>query len=727
MTLFHKKWAVSLLTAGLLAGLTQPGQAQSPSAKTALPATEDDYYKMVTLPVPEGVVLEVGGLAVLPNNKLAVSTRRGDVYLIDNPYMDNYRTPYFRKFASGLHEILGLAYKDGSLYMAQRGELTKLTDRDGDGRADRYETVYAWPISAHYHEYSFGPILMPDGSMFVTGNVAFGDQEWWRGESRVPWRGWTMRITPDGKMEPWATGMRSPCGIGLVDGQFFYADNQGDWMGSGFIMPVNKGDFTGHPAGLRWTNRPESPVKLTDRELYAKVDPRFSPPDGPLVKPENIESERGKALFEVAKEIPAVKTPAVWLPHSVLGISTSEIVTNNTGGTFGPFFEGQLFVGDQGQSKIDRVFLEKVNGTWQGAAFPFREGFMSGVLRMAWGRDGSMFVGQTNRGWGSTGKAPFGLQRLVWSGRTPFEMKTIRAMPDGFEVEFTQPVDKKTAEDPASYELTGFIYKYHPVYGSPIIDDKNCAVKGIAVSPDGMKVRLVVDGLREKYVHEVKIDGVRNQSGQPLLHNAGYYTLNVIPEGRKLAASEFKAVTVNPHAGHTGMKMNETVSPDGPAGATAKAGTTPAAKGKPATGAKPAALAKRTTVQPASWTNGPDQVITIGTQPGLKFDQTKVTVKAGSKIKWTFANNDDMPHNCVIVQPGTALEVGDQAIKMGLKGMNQGYIPNSAKILYHTKLNGPGAADTIYLVAPDKPGQYTYVCTVPGHASLMQGTLEVVP
>ena len=148
--------------------------------------TEDDYYKIITIPAPEGVLLEVGGVATLPDGRIAVCTRRGDVWTIENPSGANNNPPSFTLFATGLHEPLGLAYKDDALYAAQRGELTKLVDKNGDGKADVYETVYAWPISGHYHEYSFGPKLDPDGSFFVTGNVAFGDEEWWRGESRRP-------------------------------------------------------------------------------------------------------------------------------------------------------------------------------------------------------------------------------------------------------------------------------------------------------------------------------------------------------------------------------------------------------------------------------------------------------------------------------------------------------------------------------------------------------------
>ena len=496
---------------------------------------EEDYFRILRVSAPEDVMLEVGGLAVLPNGDLGISTRRGDIFIAENP---TSARPFFRKFASGLHEVLGLAYKDGALYCAQRGELTKLIDSDGDGKADIYQTIYSWPISGYYHEYSFGPKIAPDGSFFVSGNVAFGDEEWWRGESRVPWRGWIMRITEDGHMEPWATGVRSPCGLGMIDGELFYTDNQGDWIGSGGIWQVKKGDFMGHPAGLRWSGLPNSPVKLTTAELYAKVGPRqVKNAQGRYIKPENVVNEKFVTLMDIKKEIPELRLPAVWLPYAILGISTSEPIKIPEN-SFGPF-GGQLLVGDQGQSKIMRVFMEKINGEYQGAAWDFRAGFQSGVLRMAWGNDGSLFVGETNRGWGSAGNSSLGLQRLVWNNRTPFEARAIRAMPDGFEIEFTMPVDKKSAEDIASYSVESFIYKYHPVYGSPPVNVQLCAVKGIKLSEDGLKARIIVDNLRKNYIHTIKLEGIRDrENSYSLVHPTAYYTLNNIPEGTKLALRE---------------------------------------------------------------------------------------------------------------------------------------------------------------------------------------------
>jgi len=501
---------------------------------------EEDFFKINKLRSPEGTLLEVGGLCTMPDGNLAIATRRGDVYIVENPTSPK---PYFRKFASGLHELLGIAYKNGSLYVAQRGELTRLQDANMDGKADIFETIYAWPLSGNYHEYSYGPKIAPDGSFYVTLNLGFGDV-WWSGTSFVPWRGWALHIFEDGRMEPWATGLRSPCGISMIDGELFYTDNQGDWMGSGSIMPVKKGAFLGNPGGLVWTNMPNSPLKLTPDAIFSKVNPRIEfSEDGRRAKPENIEKEYFKTLADIKKEVPELQMPAVWLPHGVLGISNSEIVKIPKG-VFGPF-EEQLLVGDQGQSKISRVFMEKVKGELQGCAWDFRSGFQSGVLRMSWANDGSLFVGETNRGWGSAGEANEGMQRLYWNSFMPFEMKTVKAMPDGFEIEFTKPIDKKKASNLSSYLVESFNYKYTPVYGSPPVNLKKCPVKGVKVSEDGLTVRIIVGDLRQYYIHKISLDGIRDQdSSYSLVHSTAYYTLNNISDGPSLSLKEVSTKNV---------------------------------------------------------------------------------------------------------------------------------------------------------------------------------------
>ncbi len=662
----------SIFSTLLLLGIALLANAQN------RPLTEDDYYRIVTLPIPQNIELEVGGLAVLPDGRLAASTRRGEVWLIGNPYLKGSGQPSYKRFAHGLHEPLGLLFRKDHFLISQRGEVTKLIDSDGDDEADVYESFYKWPLSGNYHQYSYGPVEDPNGDLLVTLNV-----DWIGfGGSLSKWRGWMLKLNNKGEMTPWATGLRSPAGYTALksSGDIFYAENQGDWVGSGRITHLAKGDFAGNPAGLRWTDEAGSPL---------------------TIKPKDVPNT-GEPMYEVAKRFPALKPATVWFPHTLMGISTSDISEDNTNGAFGPF-AGQLYVGDQGHSKIMRVYIEKVNGVWQGVCFPFRSGFQSGLLRMVWGQDGSMFVGQTSRGWSATGTSPFGIQRVVWTGKTPFEMKTIKSMPDGFEVEFTLPVNKKTAADTASYSFNSFTYKYHNTYGSPIINTKTLNIKHIEVAENGLKARIVLDSLRLGYIHEIKAEGVLSAGGAPLLHNFGYYTLNQIAAGEKLKIPEMIASARPAMADHSSHAMP----------------TMPAPKATPAT-------AKRPLSQPADWTNGPDQTISVGTKPGLKFDLDEVQVKAGSRVKWVFNNNDDMLHNCVIVKPNSANAVGEAAIKLGLKGSEFNYVPKLGSVLFHTNILQPETAETLYFNAPTEPGEYQFVCTFPGHHTLMLGKLKVV-
>jgi hypothetical protein len=107
----------------------------------------------------------------------------------------------------------------------------------------------------------------------------------------------------------------------------YYTDNQGDWVASGSIMPLNKGTFAGHPAGLVWDTAANSPVKVKQEQIFSKISQRLEfDLEGRPVKPQNIVNEKFMTKADMKKFIPELQMPLVWLPHGVLGISTSEIV-----------------------------------------------------------------------------------------------------------------------------------------------------------------------------------------------------------------------------------------------------------------------------------------------------------------------------------------------------------------------------------------------------------------
>jgi azurin len=635
--------------------------------------SEKDFYALKTVAIPDNVKLEVGGIAVMPDGRIAASTRRGEIWIIQNAYGNGQ--PHFTRFASGLHEVLGLAYRDGAFYCTQRGELTKIEDKNNDGIADSYTPITLFELSGNYHEYAYGPVFDKNGDMYVTLNVAWVGY----GDGLGKWHGWLIKVKPDGTQEPIATGLRSPAGFNVnSNNDVFYAENQGDWVGSGRVTHLEKGDFAGNAGGLNWTKEPNSPLKLTKEDLK-QVD-------------------NGQPMYEAAKKIKELKLPAVWFPHTVMGISTADIIEDQTNGAFGPF-GGQYFVADQGHSKIMRMSLEKVNGKYQGACYPFYEGFASGLVRLRWGLDGSMFGGMTSRGWASTGKAEYALQRLVWNGELPFEMKDIHAMSDGFEVEFTAPVNSSKLKDPKNFTVNSFTYKYQHQYGSPIINNRTRKIIGMIPSADGRKVKLVLDSLIPGYIHEIRVANLESTEQKSLLHDFAYYTLNEIPAGEKTVLTEGEKV--NAHAG-----MHHDIKKTAPT--------------------KTIVSKKRQTTMPADWTQ-PEKILKLGTKPGLKYDVSNFEVKAGSKVRLIFNNNDDMTHNVVITAPGAADEVGSLALKMGLKGSEMNYVPSSNKVLFHTGLLQPETSESIYFVAPSTPGEYMFVCTFPGHAAVMRGIIKVVP
>lgn len=491
--------AVNLLACGVFAAPRRPK-----AAAAADTSAEAEYYKIEEIPIPQDIVLECGGFDWLPDGKLAVGTRRGDIYLVEG-VLGEPENVKFTKWASGLHEILGLAYnaKDGYLYAVQRPEVTRLKDTHNRGHADVYETFCdEWGISGDYHEYAFMSKFDKDGNLWVTLTLTGSFT------SEAPFRGWCVRVTPEGKMIPTCSGLRSPGGIGFNDkGEVFFAENQGPWNGADALRWLDPGSFQGHPIGNKW---------------YSLA---------PNMGPQPEEPKSGSRIYIEAAKIPQYYPPSIIQPYGKEGQSQSAIVEDMSDGKFGPF-NHQILSGDQHHSNIARYVLQKVKGKYQGVCIPFRQHFASGIIPMIQASDGSYVVGGTNRGWGSAGPKPFSLERLVWTGKVPFEVYDMKLTPDGYDLTFTQPVETASASNPATYKMSTFRYIYQESYGSPEVDQTTPTIKSAQVSEDRLKVHIVVDGLQQGAVHELHMPDLRNNDGKPLLHPVAYYTLWQFVDGK---------------------------------------------------------------------------------------------------------------------------------------------------------------------------------------------------
>ncbi|WP_231741995.1 DUF7133 domain-containing protein [Stieleria varia] len=459
---------------------------------------EAKYYRIVEVPFPDGMALEAGCFDVLPDNRLAIGTRRGEIFLVDGAFDENPKTT-FHQYAAGLDEVMGISFHDDAFTVTQQTEVTRIKDTNGDGRADDFQTLSdAWGFR-HYHEFAFGSKPDADGNTWV----ALCLSESYR--SKVPFRGWCVKVTADGETNPVCSGIRSPCGIGPNEhGVMFYAESQGPWNGSCSLKVLQPGGFMGHPVSFNWY------------------------PLAPEMGPAPTEPNTRSRLELERKRVPQLVPYAVVFPYIKMGRSISGFTVDHTGGKFGPF-ENQIFIGDFSLSVMMRATTEQVNGVWQGACYPFREGLATGLLACQFTPQGDLIVGGTNRGWPVRGPRPYALQRLDWTGKMPFEVKEINARSDGFQVTFTKPVDPTVAADPASYVLSTFTHIYQQGYGSPEVDQTTPRVSAATVSDDGLSVRLRIDGLVQGHVHEFDFAKLRSAESSPLLHANAYYTLNEIP------------------------------------------------------------------------------------------------------------------------------------------------------------------------------------------------------
>jgi azurin len=121
---------------------------------------------------------------------------------------------------------------------------------------------------------------------------------------------------------------------------------------------------------------------------------------------------------------------------------------------------------------------------------------------------------------------------------------------------------------------------------------------------------------------------------------------------------------------------------------------------------------------------GLNNTVTLTANDQLKFDKIEIRVKAGEKVTLTLTNIGKMPkesmgHNFVLLKEGTNLDAfAAKAIQA-----QPDHIPAdmSDVIVAHTKLLGPGESDTIEFTVP--AGDYTFICSFPGHYKSMTGIL----
>lgn len=454
-------------------------------------------YTLETVDLPKGAVTLLG-LCHKPDGTLAVATWEGEVW--------ERKDGKWSLFAEHLMEPNGIYYsvKEDAYYVAQKPELTRLVDEDKDGKCDRYDCVTkAFAYTTEYHEYHYGPVADTKGNLYATLNLAatigkdksnffHDDNKGNKGGGNMyysgAYRGWIYRINKGGEFYPFASGLRSPAGIGISpNDEIFVTDNQGDWLADCAMYHIKEGSFYGHPASL-------------------------------LAKPEYTKK---KLKSMTAADFDKLRTPpAIWFPRVVISNSPGSPVWDQTGGKFGPF-QGQIFLTDQTQSNYFRAGTEVVDRVTQGWCVDFLRGTESGGIKLSWAPDGTLWSAQVGRGWLSKGGKRTALQYVKWDGKTtPFEIHHATLTDTGFEMHFTEPLGKETPPI-----VTSWHYHYWSTYGSPNLHEQEMLLTNYTVAVDRKSIRFDVP-LIEGKVYAINMRDQKNADGEPLGSNIIYYTLN---------------------------------------------------------------------------------------------------------------------------------------------------------------------------------------------------------
>ena len=393
----------------------------------------------------------------------------------------------------GLAIPKGLASDDNVVDVVTKYALLRLTDRDGDGVADRWQRLASgWGHTADYHDWAIGLPQDEQGRYFLSTAC----QQDSRSRAAANWRGVVLRLTPPKadaaaatySMEQLSSGHRFPIGIARNrQGDLFVTDNQGNYNPFNELNHVVKGKHYGF-------------INKLDRK------PDHKPPLTP----------------------PAVNIPHPWT-RSVNGICFLE---SPQGHAFGPY-EGHLVGCEYDTRRLIRMTVEAVDGVLQGAAYPLTRTAESdepllGPLCAAVSPQGDLLVGCIrDSGWGGSNNVGTVVRLRPQPDQLGTGIAEVRVASDGLVIQWHGEVDWQQAEDPTKYVLSSFRRVSTPAYGGPDVDRRVEQVLSVSGDRQRNQVRLRLNPLRTGFVYEVRVQNVAKHGD--LFPAEAYYTVNRVP------------------------------------------------------------------------------------------------------------------------------------------------------------------------------------------------------
>jgi hypothetical protein len=431
--------------------LTKPGSLRwgKPLVTKLLPGSEDSAYAIDTLTIPYEnpfhALFFCTAVEVMPDNRIAVSTAHGDVWLVKVD--ETKKECHWQRYATGLYQPLGLKLVDGKLVVLERGQLTRLHDENNDGEADFYECINNdWHCSGGEHSYDTSLETDPEGNFYFHKT----------GDTDTPTGGCLMRVSKDGsKSEIFATGFRHPIGLGMSPtGIVTGADQEGNWMPATRIDQYKQGGFYGDM-----------------RAHHRAIPPKTY--DGPLCwLPREMDNSAGCQ---------------VWVPNDPRwGAIAGMPIHFSYGRCKAVLLLRQAFSNGVTQAGVADLGWRFLSGSRTGKFHP---------------RDAALFVVGLN-GWQTAAKADGSLQRVRPTGKPldiPFKMEVI---PEGVKLTFARPLDPKSVADTNNYRAAQWNYIWSGDYGSKRWKVSNPKAEGqddlvmskTELSEDGKTVTIHIQG-----------------------------------------------------------------------------------------------------------------------------------------------------------------------------------------------------------------------------------------
>ncbi|WP_207395665.1 DUF6797 domain-containing protein [Bremerella alba] len=596
---------------------------------------DDLPYAIDTIELPQdnpcGTLMFVGDHDFLQDGTAVLATMTGDVWLASGLDADLDEI-HWKRFATGLHQPLGVAVRDNEIYVLGRDQITRLVDHNDDQEADFYECFSnLFATSPGGHDYTCGLEIDAQGR-FYTASGKDG----------------LLRISADGQqVEVLATGFRNPDGLAItLDGKVTVPCSEGAWTPASMVCLVDPSQKEVAHFGYR------------------------GPKNG---------------------QVPSL--PLIYMPRGLDNSSGGQAI--NSDPRFGPL-KDHLIHTSFGMGTHFLVLRDEVDGQDQGAVMPLAGEFRSGAHRAATNpADGQLYISGM-AGWGSYTPDDGCLHRVRYTSK-PMQMPVrFHVHENGVLIEYQEPIDHKIVQSSKHHFAQAWNYRYGPGYGSPELAPSHPNVVGheaveiACVHPINEKT-IFVEMPDLQPVNQLHLL-LKVDSGSPQELFVTVHKLDHPFDGIPYDQSSEKVIAAHPLLRDLALLGNRKPNPW---------------QKKPAT--------------------EPVRKLQIEAGKNLTYSTSELEANAGELIQLTFVNPDVVPHNWVLLEPGTLATVGDLANKLVADpeaALNQ-YVPDSEAVLAYTDIVDPQKQFTIYFQAPEKPGRYPYFCSFPGHWMVMNGVLVV--